>query len=538
MVAVDHSAVFAASPSPLLVVSPDGVVLEVNQAYVQVSGWRREELIGATVAGLFPADRDDPAGAGPPAAVVLRVEEVSELAPPQRIRAAPVQPRQTSLRLSVTGPELRAAREQILLHLVTASTQALSTEAKLAALAAAAVPVLSDVCAVYVLDPPLPAGRRPSAPIVAWRLAAPTSDGVVGPVPGRSSTWTGGDPASEAIAAATTVVATYTPQTPPAWAHAAGVARAIHDGGVHCTAMVPVIIDGHAHAFIAFGAGPDRAAYDEQHRELFDLVAAQTAIAIRQGNRYDHVRDTALTLQRAMLTDPPAVAGLDIQVRYRPAGEAAEVGGDWHDVFGLHDPSPDGDTTADGDLAVVVGDVAGHDLDAAAVMGQLRSMLRGFTVHNPGTPEQALTALNHVIRRMRLTTLATCILAHLHPDPTGATGPAGLELTWSNAGHPAPIVVHPDGTTTVLHEPLDPALGPFSDIGRTSASYRLPFGSTVLLFSDGLFERRALDYDESFDQLRDRVTAAHGMSTDGLCDELLRGAPHDDDIVLIAVRQH
>ncbi|GAA1828885.1 hypothetical protein GCM10009836_03350 [Pseudonocardia ailaonensis] len=165
---------------------------------------------------------------------------------------------------------------------------------------------------------------------------------------------------------------------------------------------------------------------------------------MRQGDLYDTARNTALTLQRAMLTAPPPVDGLDIAVRYRPAGHD-EVGGDWYDAFPL-------DT---GEIGLVVSDIAGHDLTAATVMGQVRSMLRGFAIHDGGPPDQTLTAVDHVIRTLQLTLLATCLYARVDPQPTAE----GHAVTWSNAGHSAPVILHPDGSTTVLDSPRDPVLG-------------------------------------------------------------------------------
>jgi serine phosphatase RsbU (regulator of sigma subunit) len=416
---------------------------------------------------------------------------------------------------------VRAAREQTLLRLVNASTRMSGTEDKLAALAGAAVPALADVCGVYLLDRPLPAGAPPTAPIASWRIAAPTSPGVTGPVPQSRSVWIGDDPVSAAVAAGGPVVVHYGFTEPPAWAEAAGVAAAIGPGRVHSTAIVPVLTDDHVRAVIAFGAGPDRPAYGDSDLELFGLIGAQAEVAIQEGTRFDHLRATALALQRALLTDPPPVDGVEVRVRYRPAGVGAEVGGDWYDVFAL----PSADT------AVVVGDVAGHDFNAAAVMGQLRSMLRGFAVHSGDAPAQVLTALDHVIKQMTLTRLATCVYARI-----GRPGPTGTPVTWSNAGNPSPVLLLPSGATQVLDRPHDPALGIPGNPTRTSGTLCLTPGSTLLLFSDGLFERRGHDVDDSFADLRARIGARSGAGLEELCDELLEHAPHDDDLVLVALR--
>ncbi len=422
------------------------------------------------------------------------------------------------------GLRVPASREHLLLDLLTASTAELGTEAKLTAFADAAVPAVSDVCAVYLLDAPLPAGRPPVAPIDTWRVAAPAVHGIRGPVSGRAARWTGGDPASAAVAAGHTVVVEYPLGRPPSWAAEAGVLDAIRTGRVHCTAMVPVIVDGAVHALIAFGVGPDRPSYTADHLELFGLIAAQAASVMRQGGRYDRLREESLVLQRAMLTAPPVVPCLDIAVRYRPAGTSAEVGGDWYDVFRL----------PDGQLAVIVGDVAGHDIRAAAVMGQLRSMLRGFAIHPGGPPDVALATLDEVLRHLRLTPLATCVYLSVDLDGPGAAP----TFTWSNAGHPPPLLIGPGGGVSALEHPHDPALGIAAGVSRSSGRHRLTPGSTLLLYSDGLYERRHLDLDESMALLVDDLGPAAGLDLDALCDRLLGSAPEDDDVVLVALRCH
>jgi serine phosphatase RsbU (regulator of sigma subunit) len=422
--------------------------------------------------------------------------------------------------------ERGAVREQVLLRLATASNEVSSMEAKLVAIANSAVPVVSDVCAINLLDQPLPAGRHPAKPITMWRLAAPTSDGQIGPVAGQKGVWCDGDPASAAIAAGRTVVYHYDPNDPPAWAARAGVERAIRVGRVHCTAMVPVAFDGHVHAVVAFGAGPRRAAYDEDDVELFELIAAQSAVAMRQGGVFDTVRSAALTLQRAMLSPPPLVEGLDIAVRYRPAGKTAEVGGDWYDVFPL----------ADRDVAVVVGDIAGHDMHAAAIMGQVRSMLRGLALAHPGPPDDTLVALDQVIRRLRLVLLATCVFVQIRRDRPPTADAIDLWISWSNAGHPAPILIDPDGRIRVLDDPHDAALGVAEHLKRASGTHALPRGATLLLFTDGLYERRGIDLDACFELLAAKIAEVAHRPIEEMCDELLGFAPHEDDIALVVLR--
>jgi len=259
---------------------------------------------------------------------------------------------------------------------------------------------------------------------------------------------------------------------------------------------------------------------EETNRGVVALYAELDAAASR-------LRDTAHILQRAMLSEPPSVEGLEICVRYRPAGagDGAEAGGDWHDVFRL----------PDGDLAVVVGDVVGHDTKAAAAMGQLRAMLHGLAYHNSDQPKHTLEALDRTIRNMRLTPFATCIYTRLHLSEA-VDHSSGLVMSWANAGHPGMIVVRPDGTSAVIESPRDIALGVIDAHPRTAGRRWLPPGSLILWFSDGLFERRDECPDASMARLLGLTTLNGRRPLPELCDALVDSAPVEDDLVLVALR--
>ena len=154
-------------------------------------------------------------------------------------------------------------------------------------------------------------------------------------------------------------------------------------------------------------------------------------------------------------------------------------------------------------------------------------MMRGFAVHRPGLPHHALGAVDQVIQRLRLVNLATAVYLQISTEP---------RVTWSNAGHPAPVLVGRDGTTSVLDDTRDPALGVAWPVDRASASRELPPGATVLVFTDGLFERRGIDLDECLARLLSTISAVAHLPIEEMCDELLRFAPHDDDVALVAFR--
>lgn len=260
-------------------------------------------------------------------------------------------------------------------------------------------------------------------------------------------------------------------------------------------------------------------------------VAARVGLALDNARLFAQQRRVAEELQRSMLTPPPEPDHAQVVVRYLPATEAARVGGDWYDAF----MQPGGATT------LVVGDVVGHDIAAAAAMGQLRSMLRGIATIGDASPAVLLTQLDTAIAQLQLDTLATVAIARFEQTPEeidrGVT-----RMRWSNAGHPPPLVIHPDGTLAELaswHGEL--MLGVQHDTPRTESVITLDRGSTVLLYTDGLIERRNRDLDRGLTELRNAAAHLAGGTLDALCDGLLDrlvNHDHDDDIALVAIRLH
>ncbi|MEU2349477.1 SpoIIE family protein phosphatase [Modestobacter sp. NPDC049651] len=245
--------------------------------------------------------------------------------------------------------------------------------------------------------------------------------------------------------------------------------------------------------------------------------------------RSRRVARTALTLQRSLLSEPPDPDHLDFAVRYTPAARDNQVGGDWYDVF----QQPEGATM------LVIGDVVGHDTEAAAGMGQLRGLLRGVAYDSADGPAAVLSRLDRAIEGLQLRSMATVLVGRL--EQTAEEVAAGrTRLRWSNAGHLPPVVLTPDGDVEVLTgDRAELLLGVQPEARRTERVAVLQRGSTVLLYTDGLVERRDQVFDEGIARLRDELGTLAGAPVGEIADQLLSrllpgGA--EDDVALIVVR--
>ncbi|SHN82516.1 PAS domain S-box-containing protein [Geodermatophilus obscurus] len=267
-------------------------------------------------------------------------------------------------------------------------------------------------------------------------------------------------------------------------------------------------------------------------RDLTDRLAAR-----RQADELRRVTARAAAeralsdrLQQALLTPPPEPDHLQVAVRYRPAAHEAQVGGDWYDAF----LQPDGATV------LVIGDVVGHDSNAAAAMGQLRGLLRALAYDNEEPPSATLSRTEHVARGLAVSTMATVVLARIerHPDvPVAGT----RVLRWSNAGHLPPVLLAPDGTTTLLETRPDLVLGIDPDAPRADHTAELADGQTLLLVTDGLVERRDSDLDAGLAALQEALRDLGGTPLEELCDTLLARMlpePGADDVAIVAVRTY
>ncbi|MFG1927017.1 PP2C family protein-serine/threonine phosphatase [Cryptosporangium sp. NPDC048952] len=272
---------------------------------------------------------------------------------------------------------------------------------------------------------------------------------------------------------------------------------------------------------------------DERYLGFVRLIGTSLSQALSRARQREAERRTAElerkmseSLQRSLLTPPPKAEGLDIAVRYRSALEQAQVGGDWYDAYLL----------PDGRLTMAVGDVTGHDLDAAALMAQLRNLLRGISYTLRHFPSRVLAGLDDALHGLHVGAFATVVLAHVDRE-----GPQGRrEVRWSNAGHPPPALVAPDGTVTLLTTRPELLIGVHAAAPRTDHTVVLEPGSSLVFYTDGLVERRGESLDDGLGRLVDALADRQHASADELCDHLLGafGPTSEDDVVLAVLRVH
>ncbi|KUN86145.1 PP2C family protein-serine/threonine phosphatase [Streptomyces griseoruber] len=272
----------------------------------------------------------------------------------------------------------------------------------------------------------------------------------------------------------------------------------------------------------AFGGPGDDSRARVLEAELYTRARELQEVNERLRRAHAHEREVALALQAAMLPAPGPTGEHAAAVRYRPAIGALNVCGDWYDLADL----------PGGNLAVAVGDVVGHGLAAACVMGQLRSALSAACRVADG-PAQALEALGLYARSVEGAESTTVVSTFIDW--------AERTVTYSSAGHPPPALLHPDGTVRFLDEATDPPLAARPEhLARPQARTSFTEGATLVLYTDGLVERRTEDIYTGLDRLADSLVRHRKDDPEQLADallaDLLPATGNTDDTALIVIR--
>ncbi|MER6002872.1 SpoIIE family protein phosphatase [Nonomuraea angiospora] len=294
--------------------------------------------------------------------------------------------------------------------------------------------------------------------------------------------------------------------------------------GMHSACIAPIRGVRDVVGALTLGRSGQPAAFTTADLLLVEDIARRAGLALDNARLYERQRRVAETMQRHLLPQLPSVPGLEMSASYRPAPHASQVGGDWYDSFVL----PDGAT------ALVIGDVVGHDLDAAAGMAQVCNMLRAYAGAGQDPPSVIVDRLDQAVARMAETTMATAVLARLERRDDG-----GWRLRWTNAGHPPPLLVERDGRTRFLEEGQDLLLGTGIPTVRVDATADLPPRSTLVLYTDGLIESPTRTLDEGMSRLSRYAASMAQRPVASLGDVLIdrvRPADNDDDVALLTVR--
>ncbi|MFG2576761.1 SpoIIE family protein phosphatase [Streptomyces sp. NPDC048481] len=255
--------------------------------------------------------------------------------------------------------------------------------------------------------------------------------------------------------------------------------------------------------------------------EHLTAVGQQIAQAVRRAGLYEHEHRVAERLQLSLLPQLPEVAGLEVATCYAPGSDMVMVGGDWYDLYNLDEDH----------IGLSIGDVAGHGLPQAAVMAQIIAALRGIVLRCGTRPQAVLTELNEYLHLYHRGQMATAVYL-LYDRPTRT-------LTYVKAGHPPPLVVRPDGSSRYLDGPICPPVGPVPGARYHQGQTTLAEGESVLLYTDGLIERRREPLDTGLDRLTETALRGAGMNVHDLCELFLDhqpGADYPDDRALLLAR--
>ena len=288
--------------------------------------------------------------------------------------------------------------------------------------------------------------------------------------------------------------------------------------GVASLMACPLLVKGRLAGLVEVGVCASRH-FTLEEESLLVLMADRAGLAIEHARAYERELSNVEMLQRSLLPDRlPALDGIQIAARYMPGG--ADVGGDWYDAVPLDC----------GSVGVAMGDVVGHGIGAAALMGQLRHAMRAYALegHSPGG---VLDRLDKVVRSLDGGQMATLLYLVLDADHGS--------VRYASAGHVPPLVINPEGEADYLESAPNPPLGVFETDSHKELTAELAPGSTIVLYTDGLVEERGVSIDQGLEALR-LAASQDPCHPDELCDRLVEAMlaihPANDDIAVLALR--
>jgi PAS domain S-box-containing protein len=413
-------------------------------------------------------------------------------------------------------------------------------------LVAVAVPRLADLVMIDLIDSVVrgdePVTGRIEGTIPLQRLAmGSVLDGVPEAVtrPGQVASYPSHSPLAECLETGRTLSYSGPGSKIADWA-TVGAARAasIIRHQFRSMMYVPVQARGTTLGVAIFARHQRPEPFADDDVLLAEEIVARAAVCLDNARRYSREHATALALQRSLLQQrQPEQSAVEVATRYLPAHSGVAVGGDWFDVIGLSGCR----------VALVVGDVAGHGIHAAATMGRLRTAVRTLADVDL-EPEELLTRLDDVVARLAAEQelsadavgelSATCLYA--------VYDPVTRRCTLARAGHPEPAVLTPGGAVDYLDLPVGPPLG-LGGLPFEEAEVELPEGSLLVLYTDGLIESRQRDIDSGLNAMRKVLSDLHlrpdgsaraGLSLGTICDSLIEALlpeqPGDDAALLVA----
>jgi PAS domain S-box-containing protein len=307
----------------------------------------------------------------------------------------------------------------------------------------------------------------------------------------------------------------------------------VQETGLHSLMMIPLRARGTVLGLVTFARNENVVPFSQDDLLLAEELAVQASLSLDNARRYTRERTAALTLQRSLLPEKlSGGAAVDLATRYLPSDRHEGVGGDWMDAIEL----------PGGRIALVIGDVVGHGIHAAATMGRLRTAVHTLAVLDQ-PPAELLDNLNKVTVQLAQSGNRTTTG---YPSITGASclyavyDPANRVCTLARAGHPPPILVTPEGRATIPDTPVGPLIGTDTS-PYESIDLELPEGTLVALYTDGLVETRVADIDAGLDRL---IAALRNPTADldGLCARVITrmtaDSPSEDDVALLVARTH